>query len=125
MPPTQEQVRSPQTAAEQAVDDTPTVKSILDFNTARDKFTSLVQDWEDERIQTERNRRIRKIEVDMEQLRASGKLKADEVLIGVRVIDENIRKEQPIFVNYFTRSRRLAIFDPMTKPNLNTQSIRD
>ena len=92
--------------------------SFLNFIEYRRELDAIRKDWEAELQETERRRRIRKIEIDMETLRANGRLKADEVLVGVRVIDENIKKEQPIFVNYLTQSRRLAVFDCRSNPTI-------
>jgi len=75
-----------------------------------DKARALIKDWEGEKRETELRRRQRKLEVSLEQLHQEGRLKADETLIAVRVIDENIRKEQPLYMNYLTGSRRLIIF---------------
>lgn len=86
------------------------------FSQFKVKLQALVKDWESECLETQRRRKMRKVEVDMETLRANGRLKPDEVLIGVRVIDENIRKEQPTFTNYLTQSRRLAVFDCRSNP---------
>ncbi len=110
--------RIPETAEEQQANATEesSLPSPLHFSSYKEKMTSLVNDWNAEKLATERRRKIRKIEVDMETLRANGRLKADEVLIGVRVIDENIKKEQPIFINYLTQSRRLAVFDCRSNP---------
>jgi len=97
--------------------------SFLNFTEYRRELDALRKDWEAELQETERRRRIRKIEIDMETLRANGRLKADELLIGVRVIDENIKKEQPIFVNYLTQSRRLAVFDCRSNPTIEGVEI--
>ena len=96
---------------------------IIDFSSYRPKLDSLQKDWKKEQDETDRRRRIRKIDVDVELLRQQKKLKADETLIGVRVIDENIRKEQPVFVNYLTQSDRLAIFDCRTQPSLQVKPL--
>lgn len=109
--------RIPATAAEQATEEV-AGPEFQNFSTFKPKLTSLVKDWEAETLESERRRKMRKIEVDMETLRANGRLKPDEVLIGVRVIDENIRKEQPVFTNYLTQSRRLAVFDCRSTPTL-------
>lgn len=94
------------------------VVDIIPFTTIRPKLDTLKKDWDKEERETEKRRRVRKIDVNVDDLRAAGKLKADETLIGVRVIDENIKKEQPIYINYLTQSDRLAVFDVIsgTKP---------
>ena len=118
--------RIPFTALEQAATQPTEVAPIdlsTDFETLRPKLQSLKSDWEKEIIETEKRRRIRKIDVDVESLRAQGKLKPDETLIGVRVIDENIKKEQPVFVNYLTQSDRIAVFDCKTTPSLQVKPL--
>jgi hypothetical protein len=109
--------RIPETAAEQQNQTGEAMlPPALQFETLKTKMNTLVNEWNAEKLATERRRKIRKIEVDMETLRANGRLKPDEVLIGVRVIDENIKKEQPNFINYLTQSRRLAVFDCRSNP---------
>lgn len=115
--------KSPNSFVEQAAEESPAVPEMFNFQIMRPRFDQLEKDWHSEKLESERRRRIRKIEVNMETLRASGKLKADEVLIGVRVIDENIKKEQPVFVNYMTESRRLAIFDCISNPSIKADEL--
>ena len=115
--------KSPLTQVEQNNPEAEVVPDLLDYMKMAPRFDYLIKEWNTEKLETDRRRRIRKIECNIEQLRASGKLKADEVIIGVRVIDENIKKEQPIFVNYLTQSRRLAIFDCKSDPNLKTELL--
>lgn len=109
--------RIPATAAEQATEEIGGPE-FFSFTLFKDKLTTLKTDWNTEMLESEKRRKIRKIDIDMETLRANGRLKPDEVLIGVRVIDENIRKEQPTFTNYLTQSRRLAVFDCRSNPRI-------
>jgi hypothetical protein len=79
------------------------------------KVRKLLADWEIEIRETKLRRAQRKLDVDIEALRQGSaenpaQLNADETLVPVRVIDENIRKEQPDKIQYLTQSRRLAIF---------------
>ena len=99
------------------------VPEAFNWNVMEPRVRKLISDWDGEVRETKRRRAIRKIDVNTEALRVEGKLLADEILIGVRVADENIRKEQPIFVSYLTQSRRLAIFDCQTNPRLNTEPL--
>jgi len=108
-------LQAPKTEMEQQAEEV-SIPVELTFEHWKQKLTTLESDWTGEKNETERRRNIRKIEIDNDLLRSSGRLKADETLIGVRVIDENIKKEQPIFVNYLTQSRRLAIFDCQSNP---------
>jgi hypothetical protein len=81
-----------------------------------EKARALIASWKQEQDDTDRRRRQRKIEVSLEALRQQGRLKMDETLLGIRVIDENIRKEQPLFMNYLTGARRAAIFKNKETP---------
>ena len=81
-----------------------------------EKARALIRSWKQEQNDTDRRRRQRKIEVSLEALRQQGRLKMDETLLGIRVIDENIRKEQPLFMNYLTGARRTAIFKNKETP---------
>lgn len=87
------------------------------------RIRRLISDWGTEIAETKKRRAIRKLDVNTDALRSEGKLQTDEVLIGVRVVDENIRKEQPTFVQYLTQSRRLAIFDCKSKPGINVEPL--
>jgi len=118
--------KAPFTASEQpemGVEEPLQMPDIFDWQKIYPRLNALVKDWTIEKTESERRRRIRKVEVNMEELRAQGKLKADEVLIAVRVIDENIKKEQPTLINYITQSRRLAVFSCLSDPSLNVEEL--
>ncbi len=96
---------------------------LLDFTTARAHLQRLVNEWSNERNTTMLNRAKRDVNIDVESLRQQGKLDTDETLIPVRVIDTNIQREQPAYVNYLKNSRRLCTFNSLTNPNENTQKL--
>lgn len=75
-----------------------------------ERVRALITSWTTECKDTSRRRRQRKLEISLDQLRKEGRLKADETLLGIRLIDEQIRKEQPLFTNYLTGARRMGIF---------------
>lgn len=56
------------------------------------------------------NRNRRKNIVDIESLRASGYLDADETYIPLRIIDENVSKELIPYIKYLITSPRAALF---------------
>lgn len=99
------------------------VSDFFNWQTAEGKIKTLNSEWSTERLETDRRRKIRKIDIDTDSLRRAGYLKPDETLVGVRVVDENIRSEQPIFVNYLTQSRRLAIFDCISQPGYTNEKL--
>lgn len=96
---------------------------LLDFTQARIHLQRLVNEWKDERNQTKLRRSKRDVNIDVEALRQKKKLDDDETLIPVRVIDTNIQREQPAYVNYLKNSRRLCIFNSLTNKDQDTQLL--
>lgn len=96
---------------------------LFDFNQAILPLRRIIQDWSAEIIKTTKNRQTRDVLINTEALRQNGRLDEDETIIPVRVIDTNIQREQPAYVNYLKNSRRLAIFNCLSEPELNTQKL--
>jgi len=96
---------------------------VFDYNIDITTLRRTINEWDDERKETIRRRLTRDVEVNTESLRQSGKLDEDETLIPVRVIDVNIQREQPAYINYLKNSRRLATFNCLSVPDLDTQEI--
>jgi len=94
---------------------------LLDFTTARIHLQRLTQEWSGERNETVLRRAERDVNIDVEALRQKRKLDDDETLIPVRVIDTNIQREQPAYVNYLKNSRRIVTFNSLEQPNSDTQ----
>lgn len=101
----------------------PIQDKLFSYNDARVHLHRLINDWSTEVEESKRRRDIRDVDVDVKSLRESGKLDEDETLIPVRVIDTNITREQPPYVNYLKNSRRLAIFRSLDIPNQDTQEL--
>lgn len=91
----------------------------FDFAEARKHLQRLVDDWKTECEDTEVRRRERKVQVDVEDLRQRGDLDEDETIVPRRIIDTNIRREAPAYVNYIKNSRRLIIMTCDDQPDLN------
>lgn len=82
-----------------------------DYPSAKLQYQRLIDNWKVEDNRTERNRMMRYQKgTDSQDLRNSGQLKADEMYNPIRIIDTNIRREQPQYINYLTQSRRSIIF---------------
>jgi len=96
---------------------------LFDFNTARIQLKRMIDDWDHEVKQTELRRLKRDVNIDVEALRQKKKLDEDETLIPVRVIDTNIQREQPAYVNYLKNSRRICTFNSLTNPDQDTQKL--
>jgi hypothetical protein len=85
-------------------------KQLIDFQTAKIYLQSLVTRWKDEEQRTEANRLTRDIEFNIDALRETGDIDDDECFIPERIIDSNIQREMPSYINYLKNSRRIATF---------------
>lgn len=84
-----------------------------DYSKASVAINRLIDAWTKIASETERSRTLRfQKGVNSDDLRGEGKLKADEMYNPTRLIDMNIRREQPQFINYLTQSRRSIILAP-------------
>ena len=101
------------------------VPALFDFQKTLPRLTKQINDWSGIQRQTDVNRKMRKLDVDLDSLRLSGDLKADETFIPIRVIDVNIKQGQPLFNNYLTKSRRLIVYEPLAVPrgSIDTQDL--
>lgn len=98
-------------------------KKFFEFNLARIALKQIRDQWSTEIRETDGRRKTRDINIDVDALRESGDIKEDETFIPVRIIDTNIKREQPSFINYLRNSRRIAIFKCQTNPDIDTQRI--
>jgi len=96
---------------------------MMEFNQARIHLDRLIRDWATECEDTDVRRKTRDVEIDVEGLRQKGDLDEDETIIPVRVIDVNISRELPPYVNYLKNSRRLMTFRSLSNPNEDPQLI--
>lgn len=104
------------------------VPAALNWQIMEPRVRKQISDWDIEIRDTKLRRAQRKLDVDIDALRQGtaqnpAQLNADETLIPVRVIDENIRKEQPSKIQYLTQSRRLAIFDNSQVPQQKREEL--
>lgn len=92
----------------------PPVDSPLSISFASSKLQGLVSDWStnvEKNILKGRENRLK--EVDIQQLRADKKLLADESFYPDHVINTNITREKPAFLQYLVGPVNLAVFtDP-------------
>lgn len=96
---------------------------VFNFSKARIFLKKLIDDWTDEVKLTDERRKTRDVDINVQALRDSGKLDEDETIIPDRVIDNNITREQPPYINYLKNSRRLSIFTCISNPDINSQRL--
>lgn len=95
----------------------------MDYSSMRIHLQSLINEWEHYREKAKENRKTRDVEMSIEVLRREGTLDEDETLIPVRVIDTNITREMPPYINYVKNSRRLCIFTSLSQPGATTDPL--
>ena len=106
-------------------DQSSTEDKMLIWNEASIHLKRLVHDWTEEIEQTKVRRETRDVNVDIEDLRQRGDLDEDETLVPVRVIDTNIQREQPAYINYLKNSRRLCTFNCLSEPDMDTRKLEN
>lgn len=79
------------------------------FNSLHGSFTSIIEPA----IKDARANRA--LDIDVEAMRADGRVLPHQTIIGQRIIDINISRAITDYVSYLTQSRRLAIFEPVNK----------
>jgi hypothetical protein len=83
-----------------------------DFAKAKGIYDKLIDNWLNTKGNVERERALRYVkDADSISLREKGIIKADEMYCPARLIDQNIRAEQPALVRYLTQSQRSIIFE--------------
>lgn len=96
---------------------------LFNFDQASIGLRQIRDQWKGEIAETDGRRKTRDINIDVDALRESGDIKEDETFIPVRIIDTNIKREQPAFINYLRNSRRIAIFKCQNNPEVDVQSL--
>jgi len=96
---------------------------IMEFNSAKPYLQELERGFAIEVERATANRERRKVDIDIEALRKSGKLKQSDILVPMRVIDENIAREKPAYIAYLQQSRRLAIFADVQDPQIKHDDL--
>ena len=89
-----------------------TYNDTIQFKDLQVKVKKLADLWKGEIDATEARRRLRYMEININENRQSGKFKADEIYIPIHVINDNITKESAQYIAYLTTSRNSAIFKP-------------
>lgn len=73
----------------------------------------------------ERNRALRKLDIDDDELRTDDLLDQDEILIKRRVIDESIKAVKPAYLRFINQSDRIVVFTHKTDPQFPAKLLED
>jgi hypothetical protein len=104
---------TPELEAPDRQDNTPeTEGSYDDYKYASVRIKKLIDDWGPIVKETERLRALRYLKVDVEALKKENLFKEDMVYVGVRLMDTNIRQENPQDIAYLTQTRRSLVLEP-------------
>lgn len=87
-----------------------------DYKVLGNRLTDLKSTLEDMTDKLCASRKLRYSEVDIEVEREAGRLQPDEVYIPQHVIDTNIRREQPFYIQFVTQSPRAVIVSNSDNP---------
>jgi len=82
------------------------------FETFKVYADKLITDNKKVRTNVDTNRKARRANPDVEQMRAQGKIGPNHTCVGLRFIDTNMANEMPAHIAYLTQSRRLGVFQP-------------
>lgn len=96
---------------------------LFDFAKAKTRLQQLKSSWDYQFQETLRRRLLRNVDISPEALRVSGKLLPDETIVPMRVIDTNIKREQPAYINFLKGTNRLAVFQCISDSTQDTQQI--
>lgn len=95
------------------------------YTAIKPRLDKLVGAFEAERTVTVSRREVRNIDVSVEEERMKGNLDMTDTFVPIRVIDTNIRREQPPFIAFLKQSKRLMSFNDVTNPTNNTTDIEN
>lgn len=87
------------------------------------EFTRLHTEHSTRMAVIEENRTLRKNLVDVEAMRSAGELQPGETFVGVRVIDQNISREVPTYLQFIKGARRMGIFQPIKQAQLPVEQL--
>jgi methionine-rich copper-binding protein CopC len=96
---------------------------LFNYATASEKIRTLINNWTEARSDAEQRREARDLDVEVEELQRQGKLKSDETLIPIRVIDSNIKREKPAYLAFITQAKRVAIFKPVKDKTISVVEL--
>ena len=102
---------------------TETVPELFTWSYAQPKIQELLGDFSPTQNRVRLNREERHKDVSIKNLRRSKMLKANQFMLVVRIIDSNILREIPAYLNYLVNSPRIAVFRDVENPNANTTTI--
>jgi len=95
------------------------------FESAKLRIDKLISDFTFQIDTAAKNRDKRFKELDIEKLKKEKKISPNEFMIPMRIIDSNIRREQPAFFSYLKQSRRLVIFKDIKNPMSIVNKLED
>lgn len=89
-----------------------------DYKKLEDKIKTLKDGMEELQVKQRESRKLRYSEVDVEAQRKAGRIGPDELWVSRHLINNNIMREQPSYIQYITQSQRAVICeDEIDKSN--------
>lgn len=101
------------------------VPDLFIWSSAKQKLDKLISDYKVVQKTISANRKERHKDFSIRALRDQKKLAQNQFLLAVRVIDTNILRELPAYINYTINSNRIAIFKNKARPFDNVTDIEN
>lgn len=98
-------------------------ENLFDFQKAKVQIDLVISSWSMDVREAEARRKERYVELDIETMRQVGDLEEDETFIPDRVIDGNIKREKSNVMAFLNAGNRLAIFDCLSDPTIDTRTL--
>lgn len=108
-------------AAPDAVDNA--YASYFDFLQVKPRLDKLIGDWWIFRYKANKYRNARRIDLDVEELRAKNLIAPDETMIPTRIIDYNIMRDKADAMGFLNSANRLAYFRCIDDPLADTRQL--
>lgn len=113
----------PPVEGQQPTDSANPPSEMFDYQKAKVRMDRMINEWREEKNRTVYRRKDRYIDLDVEELRASGHINQDETFIPNRVIDNNIMRDKADAMAFLNGSHRLAYFRCVSNPLLDTRQL--
>jgi hypothetical protein len=114
----------PTVVPEQTTEEAKTIGSdLFDYMKAKPRLDAVIGGWGPFKEKAINRRNARYVNVDVSKMRAEGKLKPNETMIPMRVIDSNIERSKADAMAFLNSSHRLAYFRCVDDPLQDTRQL--
>lgn len=110
-------------APDTAIQEPEPISELLDYAKAKLMIEQVIGSWTTRNSDSETRRQERYVELDVDAMRRDGDIDEDETFIPDRVIDGNIKSDNADVMTFLNSGERLAIFDCLSDPSIDTREL--